>query len=117
MESSADGLFRNRRSCTDEEISFFKNSGMIIPSHMPSDNCRFDQTTMARIIKYISRLNYQHFSQFKTPLTIMSCEEFKAIKETFILERNERWTEEMLHRVLGRGTTTRPAGSNCIAEE
>ena len=118
MESSEDGLFRNRRPCTAEEISFYKNSGLKVPSHMPSDiKNRVGKTSMKRIIKYMSRINYQHFSQFSTPLVEMSSAEFKAIKETHHQERIERWTEEMLHRVNGRGTATRAAGKDCIAEE
>ena len=91
---------------------------MKVPSHMPSENRnRVGKTSMKRIIKYISRLNYQNFSQFSTPLVIMSSAEFKLIKETHQQERIERWTEEMLHRVHGRGTASRAAGKDCIAEE
>ena len=118
MESSEDGLFRNRRPCTAAEITFYKNRGMKVPSHMPSDiRNRVGKTSMKRIIKYMSRINYQHFSQFSTPLVEMSSAEFKAIKESHHQERIERWTEEMLHRVNGRGTATRAAGKDCIAEE
>ena len=118
MESSEDGLFRNRRPCTAAEISFYESCKMKVPSHMPSDNRnRVGKTSMKRIIKYISRLNYQHFSQFSTPLVVMSSAEFKAIKESHHQERIERWTEEMLHRVHGRGTASRAAGKDCIAEE
>ena len=118
MESSEDGLFCNRRSCTAAEISFYESCNMKVPSHMPSENRnRVGKTSMKRIIKYISQLNYQHFSQFSTPLVVMSSAEFKAIKETHHQERIERWTEEMLHRVNGRGTATRAAGKDCIAEE
>ena len=118
MESSEDGLFLNRRACTAAEISFYESCKMKVPSHMPSDKRnRVGKTTMKRIIKYISRLNYQHFSQFSTPLVMMSSAEFKLIKETHQQERLERWTKEMLHRVNGRGTATRPAGKDCIAEE
>ena len=118
MESSEDGLFRNRRPCTAAEISFYESCKMKVPSHMPSDNRhRVGKTSMKRIIKYMSRINYQHFSQFSTPLVIMSSAEFKLIKETHQQERIERWTEEMLHRVNGRGTATRAAGKDCIAEE
>jgi hypothetical protein len=91
---------------------------MKVPSHMPSNNRnRVGKTSMKRIIKYISRLNYQHFSQFSTPLVEMCSAEFKAIKESHHQERIERWTEEMLHSVHGRGTATRAAGKDCIAEE
>ena len=112
-----DGSFINRRECSDEEKSLLQSAGKIIPSHMPTDNCRINKDSMTRIIKYVLRLNYQHFSQFSTPLTMMSSEEFKAIKQTFNLEINERWTAEMLHPINGRRTSTIPAGKNCIAEE
>ena len=117
MESSQDGLFRNRRPCTSAEISFYKSAEMKVPSHMPSVNNRIGKASMTRIIKYMSRLNYQHFSQFSTPLVEMSSAEFKAIKESHQQERIERWTDEMLHRIDGRGTAIRPAGKDCIAEE
>ena len=118
MESSEDGLFRNRRPCTAAEISFYKNRGMKVPSHMPTDiRNGVGKTSMKRVIKYISRLNYRHFSQFSTPLVEMCSTEFKAIKEGHHQERIERWTEEMLHPVHGRRTASRAAGKDCIAEE
>ena len=118
MESSEDGLFRNRRPCTAAEITFYKNRRMKVPSHMPTDiRNGAGKTSMKRVIKYISRLNYRHFSQFSTPLVEMCSAEFKAIKESHHQERIERWTEEMLHRVHGRGTASRAAGKDCIAEE
>ena len=64
---------------------------MKVPSHMPTDiRNRVGKSAMKRVIKYISRLNYQHFSQFSTPLVEMSSAEFKAIKESHHEEGMER---------------------------
>ena len=114
MASSADGSFVNRRACTLKEISDFKNRGIIIPSHVPSATCKIDRDSMSRIIRYVSRLNYQHFSQFRTPLPLMTSTEFKMIKEIFYLEIMERWTIDMLH---GRGSASKPATERYTAEE
>ena len=76
MESDKDG-FINRKTC-----SVTNNTEV-------ADTCRISSIAMKRVIKYIKRLNYGHFSQFSVPLERLTYAEYVTIERRAIEQRRE----------------------------
>ena len=71
MMTDPEGSFKYRMTCPVTGDQIIKQ---------PIGNYKFAKS-LGRILKYVARLNYSHFSQYSVPLTKMSATTYNKIKK------------------------------------
>ena len=90
MSTLSDGSFKYRKTCpkTGDQIvrqlkDSFDDTGDKFVREMKA---RRLVKSLERVLKYVTRLNYSHFSQYSVPLTKMSAATYNALKKKDLTE-------------------------------
>ena len=86
MATLSDGSFKYMKACPktgDQIVRQLKDTGDKFVREMKTHRL---VKSLERVLKYVTRLNYSHFSQYSVPLTKMSAATYNALKKKDLTE-------------------------------